>query len=329
MQLMSEKLDIILSPIREEMDRLQSLYTSALSTDNVLLQNVVSYILNRNGKMMRPMLVFLCAKLLSGWVPDSTFFSALALELLHNASLVHDDVVDDSDERRGQPSVNKVFNNKVAVLSGDFLLANALMQAGMTRNVQIIDIVSNIGRKLAEGELLQLYNTQGTDLSYDVYFDIIRNKTAVLFTSAAEVAAISVGAGRDAMKTLSEFCEHVGLCFQIRDDIFDYLDTSETGKPTGNDMLEGKLTLPVLYALNSTQNVEYRELALRVRRREASDDEISKLTRFAKENGGIEYAYSVINELRSKALALLAPFHDSDVLQALKAYLDYCIDRTK
>lgn len=325
---MSDRLDTILSPIKAEMDRLQSLYASALTTDNALLQTVIAYLLNRNGKMMRPMLVFLCAKLL-GQVNDATYHSALALELLHNASLVHDDVVDESDERRGQPSVNKMFNNKVAVLSGDFLLANALMHAGMTRNVQIIDIVSNIGRRLAEGELLQLYNTQGKDLSYDVYFDIIRNKTAILFTSAAEVAAVSVGAGRDAMKMMSQFCEYVGLCFQIRDDIFDYFDESEVGKPTGNDMLEGKLTLPVLYALNNTEKSEYMELALQVRGCRASDDEISRLVRFAKENGGIEYAYSVINELRAKALALLDTFQDSDTLRALKAYLDYCIDRTK
>lgn len=325
---MSENIDLILSPIKNEMEHLKSVYASALATDNVLLRQVIEHVGRRQGKMMRPMLVFLCAKLL-GKINEATYCAAASIELLHNASLIHDDVVDESDERRGQPSVNAAFNNKVAVLSGDFFLANSLKQAARTRNLPIIDIISEIGRKLADGEMLQLYNTQGDDLTYDTYFNIIRNKTAILFTSAAEVGAISVNAKNELQRIVSKFSEYVGLCFQIRDDIFDYLDQAEIGKPTGNDMLEGKLTLPVLYALNSAATQQFKDLAFKVRNLKASKDEIHQLIQFAKDNGGIEYAYSVINELRKKALVLLTPFPETPILRSLKAYLDYCIDRTK
>lgn len=277
---------------------------------------------------MRPMLVLLAAKLL-GDVRPATLHAAAALELLHTASLVHDDVVDESTERRGQLSVNAVFNNKVAVLTGDYLLATALLQAASTRHLDIIDLISVLGRELAEGELLQLSNVQNQQFSEEVYFEVIRKKTAMLFAACTQAGALSVGADAAKTETLRKFGEYIGLCFQIKDDIFDYYDSKEIGKPTGNDMLEGKLTLPVLYALNSTHDVEATAIALRVKSGKAAPDEISRLIAFAKDNGGIEYARQTMRCHRDRALALLDNVPDSDVKTALAAYIDYVVEREK
>lgn len=277
---------------------------------------------------MRPMLVLLAAKLLGG-VRPATLHAAAALELLHTASLVHDDVVDESTERRGQLSVNAVFNNKVAVLTGDYLLATALLQAASTRHLDIIDLISVLGRELAEGELLQLSNVQNQQFSEEVYFEVIRKKTAMLFAACTQAGALSVGADAAKTETLRKFGEYIGLCFQIKDDIFDYYDSKEIGKPTGNDMLEGKLTLPVLYALNSTHDAEATAIALRVKSGKATLDEIGRLIAFAKDNGGIEYARQAMRCHRDRALALLDNVSDSDVKTALAAYIDYVVEREK
>ena len=277
---------------------------------------------------MRPMLVLLAAKLL-GDVRPATLHAAAALELLHTASLVHDDVVDESTERRGQLSVNAVFNNKVAVLTGDYLLATALLQAASTRHLDIIDLISVLGRELAEGELLQLSNVQNQQFSEEVYFEVIRKKTAMLFAACTQAGALSVGADAAETETLRKFGEYIGLCFQIKDDIFDYYDSKEIGKPTGNDMLEGKLTLPVLYALNSTHDAEATAIALRVKSGKATLDEIGRLIAFAKDNGGIEYARQAMRCHRDRALALLDNVSDSDVKTALAAYIDYVVEREK
>ena len=246
-----DRSSLIIAPIIGEMEDFKHLFGESLSSSNLLLQQVIMHIRQKNGKMMRPMLVLLAAKLLGG-VRPATLHAAASLELLHTASLVHDDVVDESTERRGQLSVNAIFNNKVAVLAGDYLLATALVQAGLTRNLGIIDLISSLGRELAEGELLQLSNVSNEQFSEDVYFEVIRKKTAALFAACTKAGALSVGADAEKTEFLRRFGEYIGLCFQIRDDIFDYYESKEVGKPTGNDMLEGKLTLPVLYALNST-----------------------------------------------------------------------------
>ena len=242
---------------------------------------------------------------------------------------MHDDVVDESTERRGQLSVNAVFNNKVAVLTGDYLLATALLQAASTRHLDIIDLISVLGRELAEGELLQLSNVQNQQFSEEVYFEVIRKKTAMLFAACTQAGALSVGADAAKTETLRKFGEYIGLCFQIKDDIFDYYDSKEIGKPTGNDMLEGKLTLPVLYALNSTHDAEATAIALRVKSGKATLDEISRLIAFAKDNGGIEYARQAMRCHRDRALALLDNVSDSDVKTALAAYIDYVVEREK
>lgn len=319
---------LIKSPISVELDDFKKQFESSLSSSNPLLNSVIAHIRQKNGKMMRPILVLLAAKLY-GTINPSTYHAAIALELLHNASLVHDDVVDESTERRGQLSVNAIFNNKVAVLSGDYLLATSLVQVNLTRNHRIIDIVSNLGQDLAEGELLQLSNVSNLQFSEEVYFDVIRKKTAVLFAACMEAGALSVGADDEKAEFARLFGEYIGLCFQIKDDIFDFFESRVIGKPTGNDMLEGKLTLPVLYALNSTNDKAAEEIAVKVKKGEATGDEIGHLIEFTKQQGGIEYASRTMYAFREKALSLLSPMPDDAVKAALVAYLDYVMEREK
>ncbi|MGP1536129.1 octaprenyl-diphosphate synthase [Bacteroides heparinolyticus] len=319
---------LIKSPISEELEDFKELFESSLSSSNLLLNSVIAHIRQKNGKMMRPILVLLSAKLYGNVCP-ATLHAAVSLELLHNASLVHDDVVDESTERRGQLSVNAIFNNKVAVLSGDFLLATALVQVAMTRNHDIIGIVSALGRDLADGELLQLSNVSNPQFSETVYFDVIRKKTAVLFAACTKAGALSVGADAEKVELARLFGEYVGLCFQIKDDIFDYFDSKEIGKPTGNDMSEGKLTLPALHVLNTVKDEAMRELAVRVKNGQAASDEIARLIEFTKQHGGIEYALQTMYAYKEKALSLLASMPDTDVKAALAAYLDYVVEREK
>ena len=323
-----DRSSLIIAPIIGEMEDFKHLFGESLSSSNLLLQQVIMHIRQKNGKMMRPMLVLLAAKLLGG-VRPATLHAAASLELLHTASLVHDDVVDESTERRGQLSVNAIFNNKVAVLAGDYLLATALVQAGLTRNLGIIDLISSLGRELAEGELLQLSNVSNEQFSEDVYFEVIRKKTAALFAACTKAGALSVGADAEKTEFLRRFGEYIGLCFQIRDDIFDYYESKEVGKPTGNDMLEGKLTLPALYALNSTHDKEAAEIALRVKSGKATSDEIGRLIAFAKQQGGIEYAVRTMNDQRDKALELLSFVTANEVTDALAAYINYVVEREK
>ena len=312
-----------------ELGEFKALFDGSLSSSNALLDSVITHIRQRNGKMMRPILVLLTARLLAGKVCPATLHAAVSLELLHTASLVHDDVVDESTERRGQLSVNAEFNNKVAVLTGDYLLATALVHAERTNNHDIIRVVSALGQDLAEGELLQLSNVSNLSFSEEVYFDVIRKKTAALFSACTKAAAFSVGAGEDQVEFARLLGEYIGICFQIRDDIFDYSDSKEIGKPTGNDMMEGKLTLPVLYVLNKTADETAQAIAVKVKKGTASADEIARLVELTKQNGGIEYADRVMEEYKQRAVALLEPLPDSEVRSALLAYLDYVVGRNK
>lgn len=323
-----DSISLIRTPIEAELRDFKELFDSSLSSSNALLDSVVSHIRQRNGKMMRPILVLLVARLY-GAVRPSTLHAAVSLELLHTASLVHDDVVDESTERRGQLSVNAIFNNKVAVLTGDYLLATSLVHAEQTHSHPIIQLVSSLGQDLADGELLQLSNVSNHSFSESVYFDVIRKKTAALFAACTKAAAFSVGVGEEEAEFARLLGEYIGICFQIKDDIFDYFDSKEIGKPTGNDMLEGKLTLPALYVLNSTKDSIMLEIAIRVKEGTATPDEIARLIEFIKENGGIEHAVRTMNLYKQKAFDLLASLPDSEVCAALRAYLDYVVDREK
>ncbi|QIU93638.1 polyprenyl synthetase family protein [Bacteroides faecium] len=323
-----DSISLIRTPIEAELEDFKNLFDSSLSSSNALLDSVVSHIRQRNGKMMRPILVLLVARLY-GAVRPSTLHAAVSLELLHTASLVHDDVVDESTERRGQLSVNAIFNNKVAVLTGDYLLATSLVHAEQTHSHPIIQLVSSLGQDLADGELLQLSNVSNHSFSESVYFDVIRKKTAALFAACTKAAAFSVGVGEDEAEFARLLGEYIGICFQIKDDIFDYFDSKEIGKPTGNDMLEGKLTLPALYVLNKTKDSAMQEIAFKVKEGTATPDEIARLIEFIKENGGIEYAVRTMNLYKQKAFDLLASLPDSEICAALRAYLEYVVDREK
>ena len=323
-----DKLELIRKPIANELDRFKELFDASLTSSNPLLNEVLSYIKKRNGKMMRPILVMLMAKLF-GNVTDSTLHAALSLELLHTASLVHDDVVDESDERRGQSSVNAVYNNKVSVLVGDYMLATSLKHAAHTGILKLVDLVSRLGQELSEGEIIQLANVSNQNFSEEVYFDVIRKKTAALFTASAESGAVSVYAGEAEEKNAALFGEMIGIAFQIKDDIFDYYECPDLGKPTGNDMMEGKLTLPALYVINRTQEQPLREQALRIRSMKASKEEITAFVERIKEEGGIAYAEKVMHTYRDKALELLPTTADEAIRASLTAYIDYVIEREK
>lgn len=278
---------------------------------------------------MRPMLILLIAKNYGG-ISSVTQHSAVGLELLHTASLVHDDVVDESKERRGQASVNAEYNNKVAVLVGDYVLSTALLNVAVTNNTHIVQSLAELGRTLSNGEILQLSNIQNSEFSEEVYYEVIKMKTAALFEACCEIGAMSANATEEDLEKAKTFGRNLGIIFQIRDDIFDYYDSKEIGKPTGNDMSEGKLTLPVLYALNSTHDSEMEEIARKVKSRDVSQEEISRLVAFTKANGGIEYAEQKMLELRTQCLKFIdAESVTEEIRIALTAYIDYVIQRNK
>lgn len=324
-----ERLSIIKRPIDGEFDDFVRLFNESLSHTEGLLSQVLEHIKHRGGKRMRPLLILLIAKNYGG-VNDVTLRSAVGLELLHTASLVHDDVVDESKERRGQSSVNAEYNNKVAVLVGDYVLSTALLNISFTNNSDILRSIAVLGRNLSNGEILQLSNIQNTEFSEDIYYDVIKMKTAALFESCCEVGTLSVNANERQIELAKEFGRNLGIIFQIRDDIFDYYDSKEIGKPTGNDMAEGKLTLPVLYALNSTHDSEMEEIARKVKRNDVTRYEIARLVDFTKNNGGIEYAERKMLELRQKCMEFIDSESVSEEIRtSLTAYIDYVIQRNK
>lgn len=322
------KIELIKQPVAKELEEFRTLFEDSLSSTDPLLGEVLSYVKKRSGKMMRPILVMLMAKLF-GTLNDSTFHAALSLELLHTASLIHDDVVDESNERRGQSSVNAIYNNKVSVLVGDYMLATSLKHAAHTGKVELVELVACLGQELSEGEILQLGNTGKEDFAEDTYFDIIRKKTAALFKASAKSGAVSVDASPEEAMKAALFGEMIGIAFQIKDDIFDYFESAELGKPTGNDMLEGKLTLPALYVLNKLHDASLEELALRIRALRASKEEIAQFVETVKKEGGIEYATLKMYEFREKALSLLPVSSDEAIRTSLTAYIDYVIERNK
>ena len=320
-------LSLIKEPISAELEDFISLFNQSLSHDEGLLSQVLVHIRQRGGKRMRPVLILLMAKNF-GRVSSVTQHAAVGLELLHTASLVHDDVVDESCERRGQASVNALYDNKVSVLVGDFILSTALLYVSKTHSEVIVRYLSELGRTLSDGEILQLTNIQNEAITETAYYEIIKRKTAALFEACAAIGAESAGASHDDVEAARKFGQNLGIIFQIRDDIFDYYDSKEIGKPTGNDMLEGKLTLPVIYALKSTGNAEMMMLARKVKAREVKQSEINQLVAFTKENGGIEYADQQMWKFHAACMQFIDErVGDSAIKTALKAYLDFVIER--
>lgn len=320
-------LSLIKQPIEAELADFIELFNKSMEHSDGLLAQALDHIRQRAGKRMRPMLILLMARNF-GKVTEVTQHSAVGLELLHTASLVHDDVVDESGERRGQASVNATYNNKVAVLVGDYILSTALLHVSYSHSEEIVRYLAELGRVLSNGEILQLNSISNEEISEDVYYQVIKQKTAALFSACAGIGALSANASLVAVEEAKRFGENLGIIFQIRDDIFDYYDSKEIGKPTGNDMAEGKLTLPVIHALKSTDDAEMMKLARKVKSHEITIEEIARLVAFTKENGGIEYADKRMWDFHAECMNFLDTYvKDKDIYNALKAYLDFVIER--
>lgn len=320
-------LSIIKSPISKELDDFISLFNKALTHDDGLLAKALEHIRNRGGKRMRPLLMLLMAKNF-GEVTFVAQHAAIGLELLHTASLVHDDVVDESVQRRGQASMNATYNNKVAVLVGDYILSTALLNVAYTQSDDIVRDLAELGRTLSNGEILQLTNISNQEISEEVYYQVINQKTAALFEACAVIGAKAGRAPEEAIEAARLFGQRIGIIFQIRDDIFDYYDSTEIGKPTGNDMAEGKLTLPVIYALKSTNNTAMMDLAMKVKEGNVSAEEIAQLVAFTKQSGGIDYAEQKMMEFHSDAMKFITTYvKDVEIAKSLQAYLDFVIQR--
>ena len=325
-----DTLSLIKQPIETELVDFIDLFNHALNHEDGLLQVVLNHIKQRAGKRMRPILILLMAKNF-GKVSRVTQHAAVGLELLHTASLVHDDVVDEAAERRGQASVNADYDNKVAVLVGDYVLSTALLHVSYTHSEMIVRRLAELGRTLSDGEILQLANIQNKEVTEEVYYKIIERKTAALFETCAAIGAESAGATEEQVEAARQFGKNLGIVFQIRDDIFDYYDSEvEIGKPTGNDFAEGKLTLPIIYALNATQDEDMMRLVHKVKAHNVTHEEVETLVRFAKENGGIEYAERRMWDFHAEAQRFIDQYViDENIRTSLQTYLDYVIKRKK
>ncbi|MBO5719963.1 MAG: polyprenyl synthetase family protein [Bacteroidales bacterium] len=309
-----------------EMESFNKALYSALSTDNVLLQSVIDYYLQTKGKQIRPMLVILSSRLF-GEVNDTTMSAAVAVELLHNASLIHDDVVDSSPLRRGRKTVNNIWDNRVAVLVGDFFVSTALQTAIKSNNLNTVSLIAALGKELATGEIDQIETADEHIIDEKRYFNVIKQKTASLFSSCMLMGGYSNGATKEQLEAIEIFGQKLGLCFQIKDDIFDYFSDDIVGKPTGSDLKEGKVSLPLLYAIqsnNDERNSKMRELLMS---QSLTGDEIATLVEYAKEMKGIEYAESVMQKLRDEAMQSLSIFPKSEIKDTLIQILDYIISR--
>lgn len=312
--------------IAPDLERLNSRIREKLTSANPMMNSVINSFLETKGKQIRPIIVILTAKML-GDVNDKTLSAAASVELLHNASLIHDDVVDNSMLRRGVPTINAIWDNHIAVLVGDFFVSTAMQQAISTDDVRIIDALCYLGKLLSLGELDQIYNARYHQLSEEGYFRIINYKTASLFVACAKMGCYSVNASNRYLEIVTRFAELLGLCFQIRDDIFDYFPSDKVGKPTGNDLKEGKITLPLLHVLLDDSLPENAAMRAIADKDILSGDEIDTLIKYALDNGGIDYAYDKMAQLRMQARNLLLMLPANEAREALLCVLDSIITR--
>ena len=309
-------------PVAVEFKRFNDEFAASLRSETNRLQSAIDQILNASGKHVRPLLVLLTAKA-CGQVTDNTINSAVLLELLHTATLIHDDVIDETKQRRGVPSLNAIFDNRISVLVGDYVLSTALIRSIQTGNLQIIGIVSNLGRDLSEGEIKQLETAEESIIDESCYMQVIRKKTAMLLSACAEIGSISAGASGEMVEKCREFGEYLGYCFQIKDDIFDYFKEANIGKPTGNDIREGKVTLPLLHALQTEHCLHI------INEKDFTTENIDLLIDFAKANGGIEYAEQRMQVYHDKAVEVLMTLPESEAREGLLLLADYIVERRK
>jgi len=317
----------IKQPILEEMELFESKFKDSMATKVPLLNRITQYIVRRKGKQMRPMFVFLVAKMVSGGrFEERTYRGASIIELIHTATLVHDDVVDESNKRRGFFSVNALWKNKIAVLVGDFLLSKGLLLSIDNNDFDILKLISVAVREMSEGELLQIEKARRLDITEDVYFEIIRQKTATLIAACCGIGAASVGSSDEEIAKMRLFGERIGIAFQIKDDLFDYTD-AKIGKPTGIDIKEQKMTLPLIYVLNNCTKEERGWLIKSVKKFHDDKKRVKEVIVFVKENGGIEYATEKMKEYKEKALELLETYPDSPYKASLLTMVNYVIER--
>lgn len=314
--------------IAQDLSKLNDIIKNVLESNSALMNQIVTNFLESKGKQIRPILVILSGRFFGG-TNEKVLNAGAAIELLHNATLIHDDVIDESKERRGQPTINRIWDNHISVLVGDFFVSAALHCAVQTGNHKITAVLSRLGRELSLGEINQIDNARQHNINENTYFDIIKSKTASLFKCCVEVSGYVNNANEKELADLMAFTELLGLCFQIKDDIFDYFEDKNIGKPTGNDLREGKVTLPLIYALSKENAENQAEMLHIIKKNELSSDEIATLIDFAKKEGGIEYAYATMERLRDEAFAILDAYPEKSVTEDFKALFNYIIKRNK
>lgn len=319
--------DEIRDLISSDLERLQKIIKQSLSSNSPLLNEIVDKYLETKGKQIRPIIVVLSAKFFGAEVSDGVLCGAASVELLHNASLIHDDVIDETKQRRGHGTINNTWDNHIAVLVGDFFVSNALACAIRTNDFRVISTISELGKELSTGEIDQIDVAKHHSIDEQTYFSIIGKKTASLFQSCVKVGGYSVGASDADIANLSKFVELLGLSFQIKDDIFDYFKDDAIGKPTGNDLREGKVTLPLIYALSHTDAPRHEEMRRLADSDSLTTEQIETLIDYAKAEGGIEYAYATMERLRAEARSILEPYSDNEAKQAFLSLFDYIIKR--
>lgn len=318
----------IKAPIAEEMKLFETKFYESMKSSVPLLDRITHYIVRRKGKQMRPMFVFLTAKL-TGEFQERSYRAAALIELIHTATLVHDDVVDDSDMRRGFFSINALWKNKIAVLVGDYLLSKTLLLSTENEDFDLLKVVSVAIKEMSEGELLQIEKARKLDITEDVYYEIIRQKTATLIAACCEAGARSVGASEEVCKKMNEFGNLVGMAFQIKDDLFDYTSSDLIGKPVGIDIKEQKMTLPLIHVLNKASEKDRKWLVNSIKRHNKNQKRVQQIIQYVKDNGGIEYTKKVMHEYSDKALKVLDEFPDSEYKDSLITMVTYVMERKK
>ncbi|MBT6252425.1 MAG: polyprenyl synthetase family protein [Flavobacteriaceae bacterium] len=312
-------------PIREELERFEGRFSNAMTSKIALLNRITHYIVNRKGKQMRPMFVFLAAKLL-GTTNERTYRAASVIELIHTATLVHDDVVDDSNKRRGFFSINALWKNKIAVLVGDYLLSKGLLLCIDHKDFDFLEIISTAVREMSEGELLQIEKARSLDIDEEVYYEVIRKKTATLIASCCALGACSVNASEVDVEKMRSFGEKIGMAFQIKDDLFDY-GKRRIGKPTGIDIRERKMTLPLIHVMETCSSSERRWLKRNVKKYNTNRKKVNEIIEFVKSKGGLDYAVEKMHAFQNEANLILNTFPESDAKDSLQKLVSYVIDR--
>jgi octaprenyl-diphosphate synthase len=316
----------IKAPIATEMKEFERYFKKQLNSKIPLLTIITNYLLRRKGKQMRPMLVFLSAKL-NGEITEASYTAAGLIELLHTATLIHDDVVDETYQRRGFFSINALWRSKIAVLVGDYFLSVGLLSALQTKQIGVLEVVSNAVKEMSEGELLQIEKSRRLNITEDVYYDVIRMKTATLIAACTKAGAFSVNASDEQLDKMQQFGTYLGMAFQIRDDLLDYEKSNLAGKPTGNDLKEKKITLPLIYVLNQMPASDRRKVLRTIKRHHKVERKIAPIQKMVKEKGGIEYARQKMLGFRDKALDILKTYPESETRQAMEELVLFTTSR--